>query len=84
MSMRSLMLTNADNTPVTIISSEGAFVTTSRRLARRIIKQHCEDRLPIPVSTFADTGDKAWSDYEHQKKGQSLIRPFTRTAERPF
>ncbi|KAL1671141.1 hypothetical protein EV122DRAFT_285283 [Schizophyllum commune] len=62
-----------DNTPVTIISSEGAFVTTSRRLARRIIKQHCEDRLPIPVSTFADTGDKAWSDYEHQKKPMFVL-----------
>ncbi|KAI5888019.1 P-loop containing nucleoside triphosphate hydrolase protein [Schizophyllum commune H4-8] len=62
-----------DNAPVTISSSEGDFVTTSRRLARRIIKHHCEDRLSIPVSTFANTDDEAWTEYEHQKKPMFVL-----------
>ncbi|KAL1741542.1 hypothetical protein HDZ31DRAFT_84764 [Schizophyllum fasciatum] len=61
------------NAPVTISRDDDAFVKASRHLARRIIKQHCERRLPAAVSTFKDLEDEGWLRYVHQKKPMFVL-----------
>ncbi|TRM55291.1 hypothetical protein BD626DRAFT_601103, partial [Schizophyllum amplum] len=62
-----------DNAPITVKAGSGAFVTTSRRLARRILKHHCESVLNIPVRTFQSLEDDAWVRYEHEKKPMFVL-----------
>ncbi|TRM63126.1 hypothetical protein BD626DRAFT_495574 [Schizophyllum amplum] len=62
-----------DNAPITVKAGSGAFVTTSRRLARRILKHHCESVLNIPVTTFQSVEDDGWVRYEHEKKPMFVL-----------